>query len=94
LYFLNNIDSGGNYFSILEYASKGNLRNYLKDKRGKLQWKEKIQIGLEVTRGLMYLHSKKMIHGNLVNNNLILDSFEYLTSHLKLILIIYYKAFI
>jgi serine/threonine protein kinase len=51
----------------LEYANKGNLRDYLKNKFSILQWNDKIKMALDVTRGLMYLHSEKIIHGNLVN---------------------------
>jgi hypothetical protein len=47
--------------------SEGNLRDYLKDEFNTLQWDAKIEMALDITRGLMCLHSKKLIHGNLVN---------------------------
>ncbi|CAB4426303.1 unnamed protein product [Rhizophagus irregularis] len=51
---------------VLEYANEGNLRDYLKIKFSILQWDDKLQIALDIARGLMHLHSKKIIHGNLV----------------------------
>jgi serine/threonine protein kinase len=61
------LDSNGNYFSVLEYANEGNLRDYLKTKFSTLKWNDKLQMALDITRGLMCLHSEKVIHGNLVN---------------------------
>jgi serine/threonine protein kinase len=63
----NIIDLNGNYFSVLEYANRRNLRDYLESKFCTLQWDDKLKMALDITRGLMCLHSKKIIHGNLVN---------------------------
>ncbi|CAB4375543.1 unnamed protein product [Rhizophagus irregularis] len=71
-------DSNGNYFSVLQYANEGNLRDYLKIKFSTLRWSDKLQIALDITRGLMYLHSEKIVHGNLhacnvlVNNGIVM----------------------
>ncbi|CAB5179818.1 unnamed protein product [Rhizophagus irregularis] len=71
-------DSNGNYFSVLQYANEGNLRDYLKIKFSTLRWNDKLQIALDITRGLMYLHSEKLVHGNLhacnvlVNNGIVM----------------------
>ncbi|EXX70781.1 uncharacterized protein OCT59_019176 [Rhizophagus irregularis] len=64
-------DSDGNYFSILEYANEGNLRDYLKNKFSKLQWDDKVHMALDITGGLMCLHSKKIIHGDLYAHNIL-----------------------
>ena len=55
-----------NYIMILQYANQGNLREYLKINFPSLQWKDKIQMALDVTCGLKYIHSKKIIHQDLV----------------------------
>ena len=55
-----------NYIMILQYANQGNLREYLKINFPSLQWKDKIQMALDVTCGLKYMHSKKIIHRDLV----------------------------
>ncbi|PKC62959.1 hypothetical protein RhiirA1_538117 [Rhizophagus irregularis] len=64
-------DSDGNYFSILEYANEGNLRDYLKNKFSKLQWDDKVHMAVDITGGLMCLHSKKVIHGALYAHNIL-----------------------
>jgi serine/threonine protein kinase len=52
---------------VLGFANEGNLRDYLKKKFDSLQWGNKIQMALDITRGLKCLHSKKIIHRDLVN---------------------------
>jgi serine/threonine protein kinase len=51
---------------VLEYANKGNLRIYLKENFISLKWKDKIQMALDITSGLKFLHSKEIIHRDLV----------------------------
>ena len=51
---------------VLEYANQGNLREYLKNNFGSLQWIDKVQMALDIACGLKCLHSKETIHGNLV----------------------------
>ena len=62
------IDPIGDYVVVLEYANKGNLRNYLKSEFTSLKWKDKIRMGLDIACGLRYIHSKDIIHGDLVNH--------------------------
>ena len=54
---------------VLEYANNGNLRGYLgnKAKFDSLKWKDKIEMALDITCGLKYLHSEEVIHRDLVN---------------------------
>lgn len=57
---------------VFECANEGNLRNYLKKKINSfnsLQWKDKIKMAFDITCGLKYLHSKRIIHRDLVINN-------------------------
>ena len=51
---------------VLQYANQGNLREYLKEKFPSFRWKDKIQMALDITCGLKYLHSKQIIHRDLV----------------------------
>ena len=53
---------------VLQYANQGNLRIYLEKKFSSLQWKDKIQMALDITCGLKYLHSRQIIHRDLVIN--------------------------
>jgi serine/threonine protein kinase len=52
---------------VLEYANNGNLRDYLKKRFVSLQWENKIQMAFDITCGLKFLHSKDIIHRDLVN---------------------------
>lgn len=52
---------------VLQYANQGNLREYLKNKFISLEWNDKVQLALDITRGLKCLHSRKIIHRDLVN---------------------------
>ena len=61
------IDNIGNYNLVLEYANGGNLREYLQEKFDSLQWKNKVQMALDITCGLKHLHSEGIIHRDLVN---------------------------
>ena len=53
---------------VLEYADNGTLREYLGNKEifNSLKWKNKVQMALDITCGLMYLHQKDIIHRDLV----------------------------
>ena len=51
---------------VLQYANQGNLREYLKSDFDSLQWVDKIQMALDITFGLKCLHSRKIIHRDLV----------------------------
>jgi len=53
---------------VLQYANNGTLREYLGSKEifSSLQWKDKVQMALDITRGLVCLHQKGIIHRYLV----------------------------
>jgi serine/threonine protein kinase len=53
---------------VLEYANEGHLRDYLKKKSISLKWNDKIQMALDITSGLKFLHSKEIIHRDLVRD--------------------------
>lgn len=54
---------------VLQYANEGTLRNYLgnEERFNSLSWKQKIQMALDITKGLQCLHDKQIIHRDLVN---------------------------
>ncbi|CAG8617247.1 6675_t:CDS:2 [Gigaspora rosea] len=59
-----------NLVLILQLANGGTLRNYLeskwKDDNFEIPWNELINIAVEITCGLRYLHEKKICHRDLV----------------------------
>jgi len=51
---------------VFEFADGGSLRAYLVDSFKDLTWKEKYNLGLDITNGLKYLHVLDIIHKDLV----------------------------
>ncbi|GBB89461.1 hypothetical protein RclHR1_16150002 [Rhizophagus clarus] len=56
-----------------------------KIKFSKLQWDVKIQMALDITRGLMCLHSEKIIHGNLHSCNVLVNNGSVKITDLRLL---------
>ncbi|XP_052187954.1 serine/threonine-protein kinase STY13-like isoform X1 [Diospyros lotus] len=60
---------------IVEYLPGGTLKKYLiRNSRKKLAFKVVIQLALDLSRGLSYLHSKKVVHRDVKTENMLLDS--------------------
>lgn len=55
---------------VLQYATNGNLRQYLRSKCQdglyKILWVDLIRLAKEITLGLNHLHKKEIIHRDLV----------------------------
>ncbi|PKK66743.1 kinase-like protein, partial [Rhizophagus irregularis] len=69
---------------VLDYANEGNLRNYLRKKFISLKWKDKIQMALDITSGLKFLHSKGIIHRDLHSKNILVNNGKLLIADLGL----------
>lgn len=57
---------------VFEYMSGGSVYDYIR-KEGPLKLTQVLKIGVEVSRGMDYLHQRKIIHRDLKAANLLLD---------------------
>lgn len=67
----------GQHMLIYEYMSNGSLANFLySEEKQTLSWKERLQIALDISHGIEYLHDgavPPVIHRDLKSANILLD---------------------
>ncbi|GBC52660.2 kinase-like domain-containing protein [Rhizophagus irregularis DAOM 181602=DAOM 197198] len=73
-HFLGVTNDSMSYILVLEYANEGNLRDYLRNNFASLEWNHKIQMALDITNGLKFLHSKEIIHRDLHSKNILVNN--------------------
>src|ERR1044072_3094632 len=63
----NEYNNGSDYLLILEYADGGTLRDYLKENFAELDLNIKLQLAIQISDAVSYLHQKNIIHCGLVS---------------------------
>ncbi|GJZ84722.1 protein kinase, ATP binding site-containing protein [Tanacetum coccineum] len=78
--FIGYCDEGDNMIIVYDYSENGSLHDYLnhQDKKSCLTWAQRLQICIDVAKGLDYLHSGlgergKVIHGSVTDSKILLD---------------------
>ncbi|GBC40361.2 kinase-like domain-containing protein [Rhizophagus irregularis DAOM 181602=DAOM 197198] len=63
------------YIMVLEYASKGSLRNYLDTNYNTLSWKDKLLHFCHIASGLVDIHRNELIHRDFHIGNVLVSNF-------------------
>ena len=72
--FIESFVEEGYFYIVLEYAKEGNLLDYLNKHNSELKLADKLQIFLEICKGLEVLHSKGILHRDLKCENVLLST--------------------
>ena len=62
------VDDHNTYIFVIEWANNGSLRNYLNLNFSSMTGNDKIRFATEITKGVMCLHQKGILHRDLVIN--------------------------
>ncbi|THG21226.1 serine/threonine receptor-like kinase NFP [Camellia sinensis] len=68
----------GNCYLVYEYVENGSLHSWLHDnKKGKLTWRTRLRIAIDVANGLQYIHEHtrpRVVHKDIKSSNILLDA--------------------
>lgn len=67
------LNSPGNPCIISEYCPKGSLNDVLQNEDIPLNWGFRFSFATDITRGMAYLHHKRLYHGRLCSSNTVID---------------------
>ncbi|RIA90662.1 kinase-like domain-containing protein [Glomus cerebriforme] len=61
------------YILIMEYASRGDLHNFLQKNFTYIKWSKKLDTLWDISKGLEYIHNVKYVHRDFHSGNILLD---------------------
>ncbi|RIA86221.1 kinase-like domain-containing protein, partial [Glomus cerebriforme] len=63
---------------VLQYCKDGNLGDYLNKFKNHINYEVKIDHLLQISRGLLYIHSSEKVHRDLHSGNILFDDVPYI----------------
>ncbi|CAB4488641.1 unnamed protein product [Rhizophagus irregularis] len=64
------------FMLVMEYASGGNLHNYLQGNFVNITWNKKLRILWNISEGLNIIHGKNFMHRDFHSGNILLSTYE------------------
>ncbi|KAL2900314.1 Serine/threonine receptor-like kinase NFP [Bienertia sinuspersici] len=67
----------GSCFLVYEYIDNESLHSWLHENKGKLNWKTRLRISIDVANGLQYIHEHtrpQVVHKDIKSSNILLDT--------------------
>src|SRR5690349_1471486 len=73
LYGMSKDPTTNNYMIVMNFAENGNLRNYLNKNYGNIPWERKLNLLVEISKGLNEIHEKGLSHRNFHSGNVVIS---------------------
>jgi tRNA A-37 threonylcarbamoyl transferase component Bud32 len=70
--FIGFIVEKSNIGIVLEYCEFGTLQKFIEGNKDKLKWRLKLKLLLDISKGMEYIHFKKLIHRDLKLENILI----------------------
>ncbi|XP_021722166.1 serine/threonine receptor-like kinase NFP [Chenopodium quinoa] len=64
-------------YLVYEYIENGSLHSWLHENKGKLNWKARLRISIDIANGLQYIHEHtrpQVVHKDIKSSNILLDA--------------------
>ncbi|KAF9417355.1 hypothetical protein BGZ76_004539, partial [Entomortierella beljakovae] len=72
-YGITRMRTSGDYGMVLQFASKGSLRDFLSQHFDSLDWTGKVRLARDVAAGISFIHQDNICHHDLHSRNVLID---------------------